>query len=191
VTPNERLRAQRLRRGWTLDSVAERLNQLAITLGHRPLGVDATMVGKWERGIHQPRGINRELLCTLYSATAEELGLWQPAGHESTLDAMQRRAFLQGLAAAGVTTAAATSAASQRLVSALRQPSRTDQRTVTELEHVTIDLEGLESQVGPRALLGPVVGHLNTVVSLLQGTPKGALRRQLASIAGETAGLAG
>jgi len=87
--------------------------------------------------------------------------------------------------------AAATSASSERLLTALRRPSRVDQRTVSQLEHVTIDLEGLESQVGPRTLLGPVVGHLNTLASLLQGTPKGALRRQLASIAGETAGLAG
>jgi hypothetical protein len=38
-------------------------------------------------------------------------------------------------------------------------------------------------------LLGAVVGHLNTVAALLQGSL--AARRQLSSIAGETAGLAG
>jgi hypothetical protein len=43
----------------------------------------------------------------------------------------------------------------------------------------------------PRALLGPVVGHLNTVAALLQGPTRPSLRRQLCSIAGETAGLAG
>jgi tetratricopeptide (TPR) repeat protein len=62
---------------------------------------------------------------------------------------------------------------------------------VSELEHITVSLEGLESQVSPRALLGPVVGHLNTVAQLLQGAPRAALHRQLSSIAGETAGLAG
>jgi transcriptional regulator with XRE-family HTH domain len=192
VAPNERLRNHRLRRGWTLDSTAERLDQLASTLGKGPLGVDGTMVGKWERGERQPRGIYRELLCALYGTTADELGLWQPATQESTLEDMQRRAFLQGLAAAGgFTVAAATSEPWERLLGALRQPSRVDQRTVTELEHVTVSLERLESQVSPRALLGPVIGHLNTVASLLHGTLKGALRRQLASIAGETAGLAG
>ena len=52
-------------------------------------------------------------------------------------------------------------------------------------------LEGLESQVSPKALLGPVVGHLDTVASLLKGSPGPSLRQQLCSIAGETAGLAG
>jgi tetratricopeptide (TPR) repeat protein len=56
---------------------------------------------------------------------------------------------------------------------------------------VTISLEGLESQVSPRALLGPVVGYLNTVTSLLRGSPRSSLERRLCSIAGETAGLAG
>jgi tetratricopeptide (TPR) repeat protein len=76
-------------------------------------------------------------------------------------------------------------------MAALRQPSRVDRQTVAELERVTASLEGLESQVSPRALLGPVMGHLNTVAALLQGSVGGTLRRQLCSIAGETAGLAG
>jgi hypothetical protein len=45
--------------------------------------------------------------------------------------------------------------------------------------------------VSPRALLGPIAGHLNTLAALLQGALKPTLHRQLSSIAGETAGLAG
>jgi hypothetical protein len=45
--------------------------------------------------------------------------------------------------------------------------------------------------VSPRALLGAVVGHLNTVAALLQGSLGLTMRRQLSSVAGETAGLAG
>jgi hypothetical protein len=105
---------------------------------------------------------------------------------------MQRRAFLQNI---GVTAGfAVTSVAVQpweRLAAALRQPSRLDREIVAELEHVTVTLEGLESQVSPKALLGPVVGHLDTVASLLKGSPRPSLRQQLGSIAGETAGLAG
>ena len=77
------------------------------------------------------------------------------------------------------------------LSAALRQPGRLDREIVSELEHVTVTLEGLESQVSPKALLGPVVGHLDTVASLLKGSPRPSLRQQLCSIAGETAGLAG
>ncbi len=45
--------------------------------------------------------------------------------------------------------------------------------------------------MSPRALLGAVVGHLNTVAALLQGSLGLTVRRQLSSVAGETAGLAG
>src|SRR5215208_4071444 len=50
-------------------------------------------------------------------------------------------------------------------------------------------LESRESQENPRALLGPVEGHLGNVATLLAGSP--SLRPQLCSIAGETAALAG
>jgi hypothetical protein len=104
---------------------------------------------------------------------------------------MRRRTFLQGLGA--VTGVAVTSALEpwQRLSAALHQPRRIDRQTVSELEHITISLEGLESQVSPRSLLGPVAGHLNTLATLLQGALKPSMQRQLSSIAGETAGLAG
>jgi transcriptional regulator with XRE-family HTH domain len=188
---NHRLRDQRLRRGWSLESAAERLNQLASATGERQVAVSGSTFGKWERGVQQPRGVYRELLCLLYDATAEELGLYQPAGPEGTLEDMNRRIFLQGL---GAVTGLVTSTVVepwQRLTTALLQPNRVDRQAVAELEHVTASLEGLESQVSPRALLGPVVGHLNTVAALLQGSLGLTLRRQLCSIAGETAGLAG
>jgi transcriptional regulator with XRE-family HTH domain/tetratricopeptide (TPR) repeat protein len=188
---NDRLRGQRLRRGWSLETAADRLNQLASATGERQVAVSGSTFGKWERGIQQPRGVYRELLCLLYDVDAQELGLYQPAGVEGTLEDMQRRTFLQGLGA--VTGFAASSALEpwQRLTAALRQPSRVDVQTVAELERVTVGLEALELQVSPRALLGPVLGHLNTVASLLQGSLPQTIRRRLASIAGETAGLAG
>jgi transcriptional regulator with XRE-family HTH domain len=99
VPVNDRLRDQRLRRGWSLETAAERLNQLASAMGEKQVAVTGSAFGKWERGIHQPRGIHRELLCLLYDATAEELGLFQPTGIETTLEDMNRRMFLQGLGA--------------------------------------------------------------------------------------------
>jgi hypothetical protein len=190
--PNERLRHHRLQHGWTLDGVAQRLDALAPTVGKKHLGVNGTMVGRWERGERQPRGIYRGLLALLYETTTEALGLYQPALSERVLEDMQRRAFFQHLgAAAGIAITSAAMEPWERLSAALRQPSRLDREIVTELEHVTVTLEGLESQVSPKALLGPVVGHLDTVASLLKGTPRPSLRQQLCSIAGETAGLAG
>jgi tetratricopeptide (TPR) repeat protein len=150
------------------------------------------MVGRWERGERQPRGIYRGLLAVLYDTTTEALGLYQPATSERVLEEMQRRAFLQHVgAAAGFAVTSVAVEPWERLSAALRQPGRLDREIVSELEHVTVTLEGLESQVSPKALLGPVVGHLDTVASLLKGSPRPSLRQQLCSIAGETAGLAG
>jgi transcriptional regulator with XRE-family HTH domain len=77
--PNERLLAQRLRRGWSLEDVVRELCDLAIRVGERPLGVNATMVYNWEKGRHRPRPPYPRLLCLLYECSAKELGLWEPA----------------------------------------------------------------------------------------------------------------
>jgi tetratricopeptide (TPR) repeat protein len=77
----------------------------------------------------------------------------------------------------------------ERLSRALRHPSRVDRATVASLASLTVMLESRESQESPRALLGPVEGHLGNVATLLAGSPP--LRPQLCSIAGETAALAG
>jgi transcriptional regulator with XRE-family HTH domain len=76
--PNERLRAQRLRRAWSLADVVRELCDLADRLGERPLGVNVTMVYNWEKGRHRPRPPYPRLLCLLYECSAEELGLWEP-----------------------------------------------------------------------------------------------------------------
>jgi transcriptional regulator with XRE-family HTH domain len=75
--PNERLRAQRLRRAWSLADVVRELCDLAGRLGERPLGVNVTMVYNWETGRHRPRPPYPRLLCLLYECSAEELGLWE------------------------------------------------------------------------------------------------------------------
>jgi hypothetical protein len=78
--PNERLLAHRLRRGWSLEDVVRERWDLAIRGGARPLGVTATMVYPGEKGRHRPRPPYPRLLCLLYECSAEELGLYQPAG---------------------------------------------------------------------------------------------------------------
>jgi hypothetical protein len=109
---------------------------------------------------------------------------------ESILEDMQRRPFLRGLGAfIGMAAASAFIEPWERLSHALRHPSRVDRATVSSLESLTIMLESRESHENPRALLGPVEGHLGNVATLLVGSP--ALRPQLCSIAGETAALAG
>src|SRR2546428_460130 len=80
----------------------------------------------------------------------------------------------------------------ERLQRALTQRTRVDPETVAQLERTTIALENLEpTEVGSRALIGPVTGHLEQISLLLRGSLRPDLRNRLCSIAGETAGIAG
>ena len=71
---NSRLRSERERRSWTLQEVADHLFDLCVAEG-RKSGINADIVGRWERGISRPTSHYRAKLCQLYSKTAEELGL--------------------------------------------------------------------------------------------------------------------
>ena len=55
--------------------MAEALANLAWERHRERLGVDATMISKWERGVKRPRKLYRRLFCALYGATEEDLGL--------------------------------------------------------------------------------------------------------------------
>lgn len=65
---NDRLRRQRILRGWSLERVADEVRAMGSG------GVDSKMVGKWERGVNTPRPHYREILCKLYGCDTAELG---------------------------------------------------------------------------------------------------------------------
>src|SRR5579883_1790784 len=63
--PNDALRYQRRIRGWSLRRVADGIAALCIErTGKRP-GVNADMVGEWERGVKKPSPFYQEMLCLL------------------------------------------------------------------------------------------------------------------------------
>ncbi|MFE2724075.1 tol-pal system YbgF family protein [Kitasatospora sp. NPDC059327] len=68
------LRAHRLGRGWTLRQAVDELVQLCERLGLVRPNVDPDQLGAWETG-RTPRGGTLDLLCRLYEADAQGLGL--------------------------------------------------------------------------------------------------------------------
>jgi len=72
---NGQLRTHRQLRGWSQDDLVRELVDLGIELGERQLGVSASLISRWEHGVTQPRPPYPKLLCQLFNATAEELGL--------------------------------------------------------------------------------------------------------------------
>ena len=175
IVDNERpawalwLQQQRHERDWSWRRLARELRQRADKRGWRLPSDDdlIRMMRRWERGEHKPGERYRELLAEVYDDSAPD-GL-QP---ESILDDMQRRPFLRGLGAfIGLAAASAFIEPWERLSHALRHPSRVDRATVSSLASLTVMLESRESQENPRALLGPVEGHLGNVATLLAGSP--------------------
>lgn len=212
--PNRRLRLQRRLRGWSQEDVAAGLCRVAGSLGERDLGVDATMVSRWERGTRHPRPRYVRLLCRLFDLPAEQLGLVRDAeppvvplpaaepgwrDDAGRRDSVQRIASTLGLAflppflrAGPDARPAARPEPWERLDRALSRPGRVDSETVDELELVTHALESLEpTAIGPRPLLGPATGHLDAISLLLQAPLPAGIRGRLCSLAGETAALVG
>jgi transcriptional regulator with XRE-family HTH domain len=206
--PNRQLRLQRRLHGWSQEDVAAGLHRLAASLGEPELGVDATMVSRWERGTRRPRPRYVRLLCRLFELPAEQLGVVDddvvdpaPARSQDALedDDVQRRDFIHRLAsllgAAAVPVPALDPMGAEpweRLARALQQPGQVGDETVDHLEGVTITLQRLgPARVSSRAMLGPVAHHLNAITLLLQGSLAPARRARLCSLAAETAGIAG
>jgi transcriptional regulator with XRE-family HTH domain len=115
VVANERLRAQRLARGWSQEDVVQGLVRVGIEVGERQLGVTRNLVSRWEREGTTPRAPYPKLLCLLFQTSADELGLVVPrpsASASVTIEGdtfedggndVERRDFLRvaGMAAVG------------------------------------------------------------------------------------------
>jgi hypothetical protein len=90
------LQHERERRAWTQEQVADQLRSLGLEHGHGELGIDANAVSRHERGVIAfPRHPYPELYAALYGRVARDL--W-PLG---TMEGVDRRTFLQTVAAAG------------------------------------------------------------------------------------------
>ncbi|HEU5377618.1 MAG TPA: helix-turn-helix transcriptional regulator [Ktedonobacteraceae bacterium] len=63
MAPNQRLRDERERRGWSRLYVAERINL-----------ADPKTLGRWERGVSSPSRIFQRKLCALFGKSNEDLG---------------------------------------------------------------------------------------------------------------------
>jgi transcriptional regulator with XRE-family HTH domain len=187
--PNVRLRHCREEMGWTQEDLAAEMRDYARVHDGQEVGVTANMVCRWETG-EKATSLRYRRLCRLvFGKTDAELGFADESA-PTPLDEMPRRLFLESLGSA----AAASAVGGEpwdRLSYALRKPCRTDCKTIANLVQLTIYLEGLESQISPAVLLGPVEGHLGTVARLLSGSLPETRYRKLCSLAGEIAGLAG
>jgi DNA-binding transcriptional regulator YiaG len=163
---NLRLQEHRTRLDLTQEAVAEELARLAWVHYGMRVGVNADMVGKWERGEKRPSKLYRRLL--RHSALAGAAVLTFPAW----------------LSRGGAE-------ASDRLAWALERPSRVDLATVSDMETITAAHRRSYRQLSVHALLPQTESQFQAVTELLQRPQPLTLRQRLIATAGETAMLAG
>jgi transcriptional regulator with XRE-family HTH domain len=93
---NDRLIFERERRGWSQEDAAREAEQVADRLGLQGLVFTGAQFGRWERGECRPRPPLRRVVCELYEASAEALGLLDQGD-----GAANRRDLLRNAAALG------------------------------------------------------------------------------------------
>jgi transcriptional regulator with XRE-family HTH domain len=112
--PNKRLVHERERRGWSQDDAAREAEQVAGRLGRPDLVFTGAQFGRWERGECRPRPPLRRVVCELYDASAEALGLLDQEDGAANRRDLLRNAMVLGTAVvvspawSGEETAAAT-----------------------------------------------------------------------------------
>jgi tetratricopeptide (TPR) repeat protein len=170
VTHDVHLREYRLARALTLEEVAELLAQLARQEYGIGVGVNAGMVGKWERGEKRPSKLYRILLCRLYNATQEDLGL-RP---------VNRREFLWTAATVGTST----------FTTPARIPRHIDPEAVGRLRGILIEYAKIDNLLGPAHLLALMSLHLDFIGKLLN-VASGKLQAELFTVGACYAEFAG
>jgi hypothetical protein len=89
---NDRLVYERERRAWSQEEAAGQADQLALQLGLRGVVFTGAQFGRWERGECRPRPPYLGVVCQLYEASAEALGLCAPPPSDRSLLAAGRSA---------------------------------------------------------------------------------------------------
>jgi transcriptional regulator with XRE-family HTH domain len=211
-----RLRELRTELGWTQQQMAERIAHLAWMQRRERVGINADMVAKWERGAKGISPRYRELLCSLFGVTPEQLGLKStpaPAGgirsrvDDQSLVAMLDRdaGLLDQLGAAGTALAPhmlhawKDAITTRRTMLGLLDPGATDPAaharaataTVADLEQLAERYHALYDTADPAALLTSVAAHVRIAQDTLCQDPAADQRRRLLRNLAEVAILAG
>ncbi len=197
---NERLRAQRILRGWSQEDVVRELVRVGIEVGEKQLGVTRQLISRWEREGTTPRPPYPKLLCQLFGTSAEELGLVAPSSGDSACvtieettieDDVERREFL-GLFYTAARGAAVWAVLPSGMRSGAVSPSSEGASTTLEaLTAITGSYRRLDDCTASLELLPLAFGHLAHVSNVAQRSGSAAERRSLWAAASEAAGLAG
>jgi transcriptional regulator with XRE-family HTH domain len=195
-----RLKELREAAGWTQQQLADKLAYFAWTRGLGHVGVNASMVAKWERGAKGISSRYQLLLCQLFGVTREQLGFCdssaesaepspsavRPGGPESLVRMHEQATEI--LDQLGLPTAPhlASEADAGRLT-----PAQAVTASPDDLDRLTARYETLYETADPAALLPAVAAHVRTTGDQLRADHGPATRRRLLRCLTVAATLAG
>jgi len=195
--PNRVLRYQRQLRGWSLQRVADEIRTLCLERTNRRPGINGDMVGEWERGVKKPGPFYREMLCLLYSCTADKLDLLDTPAMQEDVAAgedmnTKRRELLRFLRVAGSTLALSFPVDWDRLSDAITRPFHLDTVVLENLKAINRRFWGLYVAASAKStLLDGVTGQLKTLVQFLREPHTESVHRHICALASDSAQLAG
>ena len=96
---NDRLMHERERHGWSQEDAAREAEKVAHRIGRPDLVFTGAQFGRWERGECRPRPPLRRVVCELYEASAEALGLLDQGDEAANRRDLLRNAAVLGAAA--------------------------------------------------------------------------------------------
>jgi len=188
--PNVQLREHRLRLNLTLEEVAEALTALAWERFAVRVGVNAGMVGKWERGEKRPSRFYQRLFVLLYGVPAEQLG-FRPAGpsDQAAEDVLVELGAGEGATHPLLPDSAAPGGARLPLP-AIATPRRLDPEAVGRLGTILTEYAKIDNLLGPAHLLALTSLHLRFISELLT-VAAGDGRAELLTVGARYAEFAG
>jgi tetratricopeptide (TPR) repeat protein len=203
--PNHRLVYERERRAWSQEEAAGQADRLALRLGLRGVVFSGAQFGRWERGECRPRPPYLGVVCQLYEASAEALGLCDsppsdrsaPASGRSTVSTVLSRPDMPAEGETGLerraamaSMAAVLGATLLEFTGALRH-SNVGERMLAYIEADAARFATQYVTVSPGELLPPVKETVTLVQRYLEGHQPIEHRRRLCRAAAQLTTVAG
>ncbi len=204
--PNDALRYQRLLRGWSLQRVVDELCAIGIKANGKKPGVNADMVGAWERRNKTPSPYYREKLCLLYGLPADQLDLIPVAAarppatlvfSRNLVDDMDRKRrdiarLLTIAGAALILPLPLPNVDWERLEDAVDTPNHLDREVIRDFEGINAHLWSLYLAAATKSsVLDSVMGQLNMLVQFLKEPHAANVHKRLCMLISEISQLAG
>lgn len=188
--PNVQLREHRLRRNLTLEEIADALTALAWERFAVRVGVNAGMVGKWERGEKRPSRFYQRLFMLLYGVPAEQLG-FRPAGpSDQAAEDVLAELGASGGANQPLLPDSAAPGEARLPAPAIAIPRRVDPEAVGRLGTILSEYAKMDNLLGPAHLLTLTKLHLRFISELLT-VAAGEGRAELLTVGARYAEFAG